>query len=135
MLQRKAILEYNEREEPMETDRERRSAPRFTIDRMVRIELGSQRPVSARGINISVGGLLCRTEEPVDPLTRMRMFLSLPDDAGGERRLEMEGTVLHYRSGKGGNYDLGIHFDRIDSSARQVIGRYVARLSAEEEQG
>jgi hypothetical protein len=85
-------------------------------------------------VNISVGGLLCRTEEPVDPLTRMKMHLSLPDGRGEERQLELEGTVLHYRSEPRGVYSLGIHFDGVDAVQREIIGGYIARLNAEDEE-
>jgi c-di-GMP-binding flagellar brake protein YcgR len=101
---------------------------------MVLLEMGGQRPLRARGINISVGGLLCCTDEAVDPLTRMRISLALPDEAGRERQLEVEGTVLHYRSDWQDGFAIGIHFDGIGARERRMIGEYIAGLNEEEEE-
>lgn len=116
----------------MTASEERRTAPRFTIDRMLRLDPGSRHPISARGLNISIGGLLCRTAEPVDPLTRMKMYLSLPDDNGNERQLEPKGTVLHCSRDREGGYALGIHFDHLGSEERELIGKYIALMSSYE---
>lgn len=73
--------------------RERRRAPRFAIQHLIELSFGRETFVRATGVNISSSGLLCNTDPPIEPYTRVFLSLKLPTE-GREEIVNCEGIVV-----------------------------------------
>ena len=88
--------------------RERRHAPRFTIEQIVELSFGREAFVRGNGINLSKNGLLCETDGYLEPSTQvaLQMTLQLPT---GTHRFNCEGIVVRTDE-KNGRFLSGISF-------------------------
>ncbi len=79
---------------------ERRKARRFTIDHMVELDFGRESVVHASGINVSSSGLLCKSDNYMDPDTEVSLVLTVPSESG-DHTISCDGVVVRSDRGKG----------------------------------
>ena len=92
----------------MSMNNDKRRRERSAIDQEIELSTSEGQLVKARGINMSEGGLLCRSDEAIPQGTFVRFNLSLPS---GEKSIsvECEGCVLRCVA-IDGKYDVVIDF-------------------------
>ncbi len=93
--------------------RERRKYLRFNIHQMIELSIGKENYVSAEAVNLSESGILCRTEQGVEPYSRMFLLIGVPTKEG-EKKIRCEGVVIRCDAIKGGYYDVGVEFTSVD---------------------
>ena len=79
---------------------EKRSSQRYSIKQLVDISSDGDVFISARGIDLSTGGLSCEATVPIMPMTPVFVMLDLPFVAG-EHLVKCEGYVAHSRMENG----------------------------------
>ena len=116
---------------------DRRTHPRFQINQMIEVSLGREKSLRVTGQNISEGGLLCESDQFVEPYTNVFIAIESPrDEAGAEAfRLRIEGVVLRceeistFISNK--LYNMGIEFTGLFDDSIEKLQRFVRPLSEE----
>jgi len=111
----------------MRDKQDKRKDERFSISQIFEIEFMKEKVFSARGLNISKGGLLCETEYPIEPMARVFLVFHLPRSRS-RRALRTEGTVIHVRK-KGEMYEFGVTFGDITDEDREAIFTYLKKRS------
>jgi c-di-GMP-binding flagellar brake protein YcgR len=105
---------------------ERRRHERFAIRQMLEISFAREVFFQAEGLNISEGGMMCRTDYPVEPLTKVYLIVSIPGKTG-EHLLKTEGTVIHTRK-EAGEYVFGVTFNDLGEQDIQALQAYLQSL-------
>ena len=108
---------------------EKRETPRFAISQMIGYYPNREEYVWAEGIDISMGGISCRSKEPIEVLTNVFVMVSVrtPD---GERLVRCEGYVAHSEM-VDGMCRFGIGVTRIFEEDRPSLEAYLASLSGD----
>jgi hypothetical protein len=106
---------------------DKRKFERFTISQIFEIEFMKEKVFSARGLNISKGGLLCETEYPIEPMARVFLVFRLPGSRSG-RVLRTEGTVIHVKR-RGEMNEFGVTFGDITEEDKENILTYLKKHS------
>jgi c-di-GMP-binding flagellar brake protein YcgR len=106
--------------------RNRRDFPRVTLHQMVKLWHGRERFIQAEGINISRGGMLCKSPHPIDPADKMYVMFSLPSESGPDSTVEVEATVVHVHQEQDELYRFGIHFTDFSPYAQRVFDTFFA---------
>jgi len=101
---------------------ERRKHNRFDIPQIFKIEFMREDPFEASGLNISEGGLLCETDYPIEPLSRVFMTFILPDK--GHEILRNEGSVLRVTK-KNHKYHFAVGFGDMTDEDRAQLRKYL----------
>lgn len=104
---------------------DKRKHERFAISQILELEFMKEKEFSARGTNISEGGLLCETEYPIDPMARVFIVFQLPRARSG-RVIRTEGTVIHVKK-KGKIYEFGVSYGDITDDDRKDIQAYIKK--------
>lgn len=104
---------------------DKRKHERFAINQILELEFMREKEFSARGTNISEGGLLCETEYPIEPMARVFIVFQLPRAKSG-RVLRTEGTVVHVRK-KGKINEFGVSYGDISDDDRKNIQAYIRK--------
>jgi len=106
-------------------EQDRRRAPRFTLHQVVRVELGQEDFINARGVDISEKGVRCVVQHCLDPYTRVFLMLQL-DENDEDSLISCHGVVN--RCGGEGLIpeDIAVEFTEIQDSDREKIRRYLA---------
>lgn len=107
---------------------ERRKHPRVVLSQLIEMSLMHEHYVQAETVNVSEGGLLCRSNSPVEPLTTVYLMLSIPTE-GGDYMLKTEGAVMHLRK-EGEAYTFGIAFSALNDKDRETLRGYTASRDA-----
>ncbi len=108
---------------------ERRTAPRFKIDQMIGYYPNREEYLWAEALNISSGGLQCRSKTPLDPLTNVFIMLGPADAAGtAGKRVRCEGYVTYCRKEDDGSYISGIHFTGIQPEDKTYFESYLSKI-------
>ena len=105
---------------------EQRKFERFKVHQMVETSFDRERFVPAEGLDISEGGMLCSTSEPVDPLARIELLISLPR-AETEHLIKTEATVVRVEK-EGDDYLIGVQFDALLSEDLDALRNYLEAL-------
>lgn len=96
---------------------ERRKHPRFELNQVMDLTFGKERLIQAEGVNISAGGVLCRTEEFCEAGTRVSLLITVAVKKK-EWQIPCEGVVIRSQREKQ-RYDTAISFtDMSDDAAR-----------------
>jgi hypothetical protein len=103
--------------------KEKRDFVRFQIHQMIRLSYGKEEYLQGEGLNLSEGGLLCRTEHPVEPYSKVFLMMALPE-TGGTKQINCEGIVVRSEKGASG-YENGIAFSELKSEDRRALERYL----------
>jgi hypothetical protein len=104
---------------------DKRKHERFGISQIFEIEFMKENVFSARGLNISDGGLLCETDYPIEPMARVFLVFNLPR-AKKNYALRTEGTVIHVRK-KGKMYEFGVSYGDITDEDKNTILNYLKK--------
>lgn len=102
---------------------ERRKHERFIINQMVDLSGTEENFISARGLNISEGGILCLTDDSVDTLSRIFVMMTLVE-GDAPKTLSCEGVVVRCEK-KGKQYETAMEFSELTDESRAVIKHYV----------
>lgn len=73
-----------------------------------------------RTLNISETGILLETNFPIKPEYKVLLSIGLEDDL-----VDMEGRVIHCKSGKDGKFETGIQFLEPDDRTNQTLKNFV----------
>ena len=104
-------------------DKERRAHQRCRVSQLIELSYMKERFLQAESVNISEGGILCRSESAVEPLTRVFLMLQIP--RGGEDYvMKAEGVVMHTDK-QGDSWLFGIAFDNLSDADREAIHVYL----------
>ena len=104
---------------------ENRKHPRFDINQLVELDFGRETFVHADAANLSEGGILCKTDEQVDPYTKVFLMMTLSLQ-NRERIIRCEGVVV--RSEKaGGQWDTGISITSMDAGSRRIFEEFIGQ--------
>ena len=101
-------------------------SPRFTIHQLVEIQFSVETFIQAEGINLSETGVLCSTESPVDPYTKVFIMIEMQLKEGNYT-LKTEGVVVRCEK-MNGDFQVGIQFES-EGSKSQKIGRKLLALA------
>jgi len=102
---------------------EKRQHPRFEINQLVELDMGRETFVHADAVNLSAGGILCKTDEQVDPYTKLFLMMTL-NLQNRERIIKCEGLVV--RSEKAGDqWDTGISITSMDEASRKIFEEFI----------
>ncbi len=98
------------------------SAPRIEHDAAVTLESG-EKPIEARAVNLSVGGIFVRADEQLDPGEPVGLKIELGD---GGLPIEARAEVVWVR-----DHGMALRFVRLDDTSERRIQRLVAQKSRE----
>jgi hypothetical protein len=106
---------------------EKREAPRFKITQLIGYYPNREEYLWAEGMDISLGGISCRSKEAVDTLTNLFIMVTVhcPD---GEHLVRMEGFVAHAEMVEG-LCRFGVRIERIFDEDRGYLETYLASLA------
>jgi c-di-GMP-binding flagellar brake protein YcgR len=103
-------------------EQDKRKHPRFKIDQIIRLTYGNELFIQASGINISEGGVFCRTMEYVEPYTKVLILMEAATDSG-EMELSSEGMVTRIED-DGEDYLAAIEFSSMNESDKEKLKKY-----------
>ncbi|HOV14011.1 MAG TPA: PilZ domain-containing protein [Spirochaetota bacterium] len=105
---------------------EKRKYKRFTIEQFVEFSYMHETFVNAEGINLSEGGILCKTTYPIEPLDKAFIMLKIPLK-DKEYILKLNGVIAHYQ--KMDNYYLfGVEFTDVEENDKKILKEYLTLL-------
>jgi len=105
---------------------ERREHRRCSITQLLDVTLMRERDIHAVAIDLSEGGVLCRSSAPVDLLSPVYLMLRIPTE-GDDYILKSEGVVMHEKQ-DGDSWTFGIAFGQLSDADRDVLRSYLARV-------
>lgn len=106
---------------------ERRQFIRYQISQCIKLSMGHEAFFEAEGIDLSAGGLRCRSTYALEPLSRLFLMLHLKGDAGSYD-LKTEASVVHVRQ-EGDGYEYGVQFDPLPQEDRDALNAYLSSLA------
>ena len=107
------------------TDDKRRHT-RFEIQQMVDVAFPRETFFHADGVNISEGGMLCKTNYDIEPLSQIFCMVRVKCSTG-ECLIKTRGTVIHAQR-EGDEVRFGVSFDELDETDRKLLRDYVQEL-------
>lgn len=110
------------------TENEKRTTARFSIQQLVGLSADGTAFLSAKGLDLSLGGLSCETGEPLEPKTPVYLMLGLPY-ASGDHLIRCEGFVAHARR-QDGKYVVGIEFTGMSGEHRSLLEEHLSALGS-----
>lgn len=107
---------------------EKRKEQRCSISQMIGYFPGREEYLWAEGVNLSHEGLLCVSDNPIEPLTNLYLMLEL--SAGGvTKTLRCEGYVKHSHM-EGGRCSFGVKIETMSDEDRLHLNAYLAEREA-----
>jgi hypothetical protein len=108
---------------------EKRKSPRFKIKQIIAYLPNREEYVYAEGIDISRGGMKCRSPECIEPMTNLFMMLKLPSEcsADGMRTVQCEGYVSHATM-EDGKCVFGVRINSVYEADRPFFESYLSSL-------
>jgi hypothetical protein len=107
---------------------ERRAAARVNARLAMEITLGNDR-AHAESLNVSANGVYFASTTFIAPLTRLRITLELPGDAGAKSRVACDGVVVRtepeVEAPGGGEYEVACYFTEISEPDRSRLEKYI----------
>ncbi len=108
---------------------ENRVHPRFTVNQFVSISYDGESFIKVSAEDISQGGMSCKAEEAVHPLTNVYLILTIPTQ-NGDHVLKTEGKVVRCQE-IDDNYLLGVKFSDLFESDKEVLNDYLSLLPSQ----
>ena len=105
---------------------DKRKYARFSIEQFVEMSYLHETFINAEGINISEGGILCKTTFPIEPLDKAFIMLKIPIK-DKEYMLKLNGVIIHYQK-KDDYYLFGVEFTDIEDSDKKILKEYLSML-------
>ncbi|KGE71413.1 PilZ domain-containing protein [Spirochaeta lutea] len=110
----------------MNTETERRRAPRYRLHQLVHLDMGREDFIPADGLNISTTGLACLTDLAQDVGSRMFTMFQL-DPSSEESLVKCEGIVSRCDAKPNGEFEIGVEFTDILESDKRKIEEYLTQ--------
>jgi len=107
---------------------DKRGTPRFKLSQLIGFYPNREEYLWAEGIDISLGGISCRSKEAIDPLTNLFIMVSVHDQ-DGEHLVRMEGFVAHSEM-RDGICRFGVKIEKIFDEDRPHLEAYLTALDA-----
>jgi hypothetical protein len=104
---------------------ENRRAPRFRIDQMIEMSFGREESLRCQGVDLSEGGMACRTDASLESGTRVYLLLSLAP-GGDEEPVSCEGVVTRCTATDWG-FEVGISFVGLHPTIQGRLQSYLKR--------
>ena len=102
---------------------ERRRQPRYTIKQMVAVSYAHEEFVAAHGLDLSSGGISCRTTSPLEIGQEIFLLLGL----GKDETISCEGVVLHVGP-DGSGFKAGIQFVNLSAEDSARLEEHLGTL-------
>jgi len=106
------------------SDNEKRAEERFSIKQLVGLSSSGDIFLSAEGLDLSLGGMSCAVDKPLEANTRVQLMIGLPYVAG-DHLLKCEGVVAHSRM-ENGVCVVGIEFAAMDPESRSMLEEHLS---------
>lgn len=103
---------------------ERRRETRYTIKQMVAVSYAHEEFIAAHGLDLSLGGISCRTTSPL--AIGQEIFLLLGLDEG--ETINCEAVVMHVMPDRNG-YRTGIQFVNLQDAVRAKLATHLKKIS------
>lgn len=111
---------------------ERREYVRFEIDQMVEMRLGHEHFLRTEGVDLSEKGLLCTSETPIDPYTRIFVMFHLPIR---HESVEVKCDGIVVRCFKDDElYSVAVQFTDVGPIEQKAIEAFAKNAVSEQEQ-
>lgn len=107
---------------------EKRKHQRFTIEQFVEFSYAHRTSIKVEGVNLSEGGILCKTTYPVDPLNRAFIMLNM-SLKGRDYILKLNGVIAHYQK-KDNFYLFGVQFTDVSEEDRNILREYLGKFKS-----
>ena len=107
---------------------ERREHRRCSLTQLLDVTLMRERDIEASAMELSEGGLLCKSSAPVDLLSAVYLMLRIPT-AGPDYMLKTEGVVMHQRR-EGEDWVFGIAFGPLTARDKEALRSYLDTVCA-----
>ncbi len=111
---------------------EKRGSPRFRIKQFVTCNPEGDEYYRVETVDISKGGMKCRTAHAVQPMTEVFFIIKVPHAGGEEREVDCEGYISHSQMVEGVCV-FGIRFTSIDPEGKADFEAFVDTLEREGE--
>jgi c-di-GMP-binding flagellar brake protein YcgR len=114
----------------MDEDKRRKYERKDSLNLIDYVVLGPEGdPISrrmGRTLNVSEGGILLETHQPLKKGQRVVITIALNEDI-----VEINGRIIYIRPCEGKLFCSGIEFAEIDKEGEQVVKNYIKALKAE----
>ncbi|HOX33217.1 MAG TPA: PilZ domain-containing protein [Spirochaetales bacterium] len=108
---------------------EKRKSPRFKINQLIAYLPNREEYLYAEGLDLSRGGMKCRSSQLVEPMTNLFMMLKLPQPGAEMRTVQCEGYVSHARM-DGPSCVFGVTINSVFEDDKAFFDSYMASLEA-----
>ena len=117
-------------QQPEKSLSERRRYPRIET-RIPMNLLADRRNVSAETVNLSMSGVCCRVDRPIEMMTCLEVVLLVPDKGAPDdvKYVECEGIVVRNEKTENG-YHIAIFFNEMAIDEMRKLAAYIAVHSA-----
>lgn len=105
---------------------ENRKHKRFSIEQFVEFSFMHETFINAEGVNISEGGMLCKTSYPIEPLDKAYIMLKIPLK-DKEYVIKINGVIAHYQKADN-SYLFGVEFTDLEDFDRKILKEYINSL-------
>lgn len=104
---------------------ERRQYPRIETSIQMNLK-ADKRNVSAETINLSLNGVYCRVNRPIEMMTNLEIVLMLPHEGVPDdvMYVECEGVVVRDEK-KANGHHIAIFFNEIESNEKRKLAAYI----------
>jgi len=103
---------------------EKRAAARFPISQFVNVSYTREKFHKASGINISLTGMLCEMDGPIEPYSKIYMMLDLNDN---KDPLELQGIIVRTEK-KGQKFLAGVEFSDLYDEDVNRLKKFIKTL-------
>ncbi|MDO9264645.1 MAG: PilZ domain-containing protein [Desulfosalsimonadaceae bacterium] len=113
-------------QQPEKSLSERRRYPR--IETCIPMNLvADRRNVSAETVNLSMSGICCRVDRPIEMMTCLEIVLMLPDEGAPDdvMYVECEGIVVRDEKTANGHH-ISIFFNKMERDEMRKLAVYIA---------
>lgn len=111
----------------MTTYTEKRRHPRFLAEQVIEMSYNREQFLRVKEIDISAGGVMLATEDPVEIGNSVYLILSLKVQ-GKEQRIEANGLIIHTHEKNGLNY-FGVQFAPFaEAESKKIFEEYLSKL-------
>lgn len=107
---------------------EKRNFPRFRLEQLIEVSYGRETFLAASGVNLSEGGMLVRTDKPLEPYSRMFVMISFGADSSLPP-LTIDAMVLRTEKADVA-FQSGLEFIDVTTDQRNLIAQALAETKA-----
>jgi len=76
-----------------------------------------------RTLNVSKGGILLETYNPIDPEHTMVLTIGLKDNM-----VDIKGKIIYFRTDEDGKFESGVQFIEMDKETRLTLEAYITEF-------